>query len=194
MLFYYLEEGDSMKEIWKDIPGYEGLYQASNLGRIKSLDKVVFQKAKNNSVSKHIYKGKILKPILHDNGYNYVTLNYKIISVHKLIAKTYLQNNEKLPQINHKDGNKTNNNINNLEYCSASYNMKHAYKNNLINMYSERRKRSNNINIMKANIHNYKKIINNSTNQEHINVTKLKLRLLEAQLNREYGSSGKGDL
>ena len=51
------------KEIWKDIPGYEGLYQASNLGRIKSLDKVVFQKAKNNSVSKHIYKGKILKQI-----------------------------------------------------------------------------------------------------------------------------------
>ena len=182
------------KEIWKDIPGYEGLYQASNLGRIKSLDKVVFQKAKNNSVSKHIYKGKILKPILHDNGYNYVTLNYKIISVHKLIAKTYLENNEKLPQINHKDGNKTNNNINNLEYCSASYNMKHAYKNNLINMYSERRKRSNNINIMKANIHNYKKIINNSTNQEHINVTKLKLRLLEAQLSREYGASGKGEI
>ena len=72
--------------------------------------------------------------------------------------------------------------------------MKHAYKNNLINMYSERRKRSNNINIMKANIHNYKKIINNSTNQEHINVTKLKLRLLEAQLSREYGASGKGEI
>ena len=125
-------------EEWKDLgevegfEDYKGLYAISSLGRIKSLDKVVFQKAKNNSVSKHIYKGKILKPILHDNGYNYVTLNYKIISVHKLIAKTYLQNNEKLPQINHKDGNKTNNNINNLEYCSASYNMKHAYKNTVL--------------------------------------------------------------
>lgn len=146
------------EEIWKDMPGYEGLYQASNLGRIKSLDKVVFQKAKNNSTSKHIYKGKILKPILHDTGYNYVTLNCKNISVHRLVAKTFIPNMENKPFVNHIDGNKLNNNANNLEWCTAKENMQHAFENNLINNKTKLKKESELKNIKKATLSNYKKV------------------------------------
>lgn len=113
-----------MKEIWKDIPEYEGLYQVSNLGRIKSLERFIYKGHHNTE--------KILKQTKCKNGYYYVSLckdkKVKIIQVHRLVAITFLNNPDNLQIINHIDGNKENNNINNLEWCSYSHNEKEAYK------------------------------------------------------------------
>lgn len=102
-----------MEEIWKDIEGYEGLYQISNLGRVKSL--------KTN---------KILKYCISKTGYAYSSLTKnKIIkqkSVHRLVAKAFISNPDNLEEINHKDENKLNNNVNNLEWCSHKYNMNYG--------------------------------------------------------------------
>jgi ribosomal protein L19E len=108
-------------EIWKDIKGYEGLYQASNKGNIKSL-------IKRNG------KEVILKQAKDNSGYNIVTLcknkNKKTKTVHRLVALTFLENNKK--QVNHKDGNKNNNHLENLELVSAKENINHAIKNGLL--------------------------------------------------------------
>ena len=115
------------KEIWKDIPDYEGLYQASNLGRIKSLKRYV--------ITKHGYQlpviQKILKQITSNCGYKRVELNRngkgKLHSVHRLVAKTFLKDyNEKL-QVNHKNGIKSDNNVLNLEMVTAKENQIHSY-------------------------------------------------------------------
>lgn len=106
-----------MKEVWKDIQNYEGLYQVSNLGRIKS-----FRKS-----TKHRWEDEyILKPSLANNGYCQVTLydntvRHKFL-VHRLVAEAFLPNPNGYPQVNHKDENPLNNAANNLEWCTAEYN------------------------------------------------------------------------
>lgn len=118
---------ENNNEIWKDIPGLEGKYQASNLGNIKSLN-----------YGHHVGKVKILRPQLSIHGYYIIDLNYDYkhhnCSVHRLVAKTFLPNPDNLPQVNHKDENKLNNTVwinddgtvnvelSNLEWCSRSYN------------------------------------------------------------------------
>ena len=103
-----------MKEIWKDIEGYEGLYQVSNLGRVKSL---------GNNKSR---KEKILKLRKNNKGYNIACLYKnnvkKYYSVHRIVANTFLENPNNYPCVNHKDENPLNNSIYNLEYCSYKYN------------------------------------------------------------------------
>lgn len=111
------------KEIWKDIKGYERLYQISNYGNIKSLN------------YKRTGKEQILKQNINGRGYCYVNISinnkYKNILIHRAVAKTFIPtNNEKL-DINHKDGNKQNNRVENLEWCSRSQNIQHAYNNGL---------------------------------------------------------------
>ena len=107
-----------MEEVWKDIPLYEGLYQASNLGRIKSL-------RKNKIMSQQLNKYGYSIIILWKNGYK------KTIFVHRLIAMAFLKMSYKRRFVNHKDGNKLNNNVNNLEWCSTQENNVHAYKTGL---------------------------------------------------------------
>ena len=105
------------KEVWKDIKNYEGLYQVSNLGRIKSL--------------KH-GKERILKSFKEANGYLKICLCNnnvkKTFSIHKLVANTFLDNPKNHPVINHINGNKSDNRIINLEFCTYSYNSKQAYE------------------------------------------------------------------
>jgi hypothetical protein len=114
-----------MKEIWKDVPGYEGLYMASNLGRIKSLDMIL----KYKDGRKESHKGRILKLQCNRNGYYkavlYKKVNRKEFFVHRLILLSFYKH--KNLDCNHKDGNKKNNYLNNLEYCTRSENVQHAY-------------------------------------------------------------------
>lgn len=117
-------------EIWKDLPGNEGTYQISNLGRVKTLDRVI--KCGKN-IKKHIPE-KVMAIRSHA-GYKTVTIRIdsktKVCSIHRLVAKTFLPNPNNYKCVNHIDGNKENNAVNNLEWCNYSHNMKHAYRNGL---------------------------------------------------------------
>ena len=119
------------KEIWKDIPNYEGLYQISNFGKIRSLDAIINCKGAKN-IDRHLRKGKILKQVINTKGYYYVNLSKKSkvqnIRVHRLVALVFLDNPNSYRCINHIDGNKLNNNVANLEWCTYSHNLKEAYR------------------------------------------------------------------
>lgn len=109
------------KEIWKDIKGYEEIYQVSNLGNIKRM--------KTNKILKSLKHGKkeneYLMVVLSNNG------KEKMFYIHRLVAQTFIPNPNNLPQVNHKDGDKTNNFMENLEWCTISENQIHAIKNKL---------------------------------------------------------------
>ena len=102
-----------MAEIWKDIEGYEGLYQVSNKGQVKSL-----KRYRNNGNGKYLQKEKILKSYIGKNGYCIVDLykngKRKKCLLHRLVAEAFIYNPQNKPCINHIDCHKTNNNINNL--------------------------------------------------------------------------------
>lgn len=106
------------KEIWKDIKGYEGVYQVSNLGRVKSLDRIIY--CKNGT--KAYYKEKILKQSKQKNGYYRVTLSannkQKKHSIHRLVAQSFLKDYSNELEVNHIDGNPANNKLSNLEMIS----------------------------------------------------------------------------
>lgn len=112
-------------EIWKDIPGYEGYYQVSSMGRVKSLPRKVY-----NRGGFHISKEKILKQQLRKDKYFNVHLLKegveKIFFVHRLVALAFLSNPNHLPDINHKDENPSNNCVDNLEWCTEKYNMNYG--------------------------------------------------------------------
>ena len=109
-------------EEWKSIPGYEGLYEVSSYGRVRSLDRYVKVKSK----SYRLQKGKVLSLGINSYGYLQVFLccngKYKIITVHRLVALTFLPNPDNLPCVNHLDEDKTNNRVDNLEWCDHKYN------------------------------------------------------------------------
>ena len=101
-----------MEEIWKDIEGYEGLYQISTMGRVKSLRRNI-----------------ILRQGI-TNGYERVVLSTNNIpkgySIHRLVANAFIPNPDNLPQVNHKDENKANNRVDNLEWCTQKYNVNYG--------------------------------------------------------------------
>ena len=117
-------------EVWKDIEGYEGLYQVSDLGRVRSLDRVV-RGANAYSTDYTIrLKGRILNKGTALNGYQFVVLSkegkHKHATVHRLVAEAFIPNPDNLPEINHKDENKANNVVSNLEWCDRSYNVNYG--------------------------------------------------------------------
>lgn len=122
-----------MKEVWKDIPGFENLYQVSNFGNVKVLDRICNSAIKNNN--KVLRKGKILKQY-NKRGYLQVSLSKNnkryYFSVHRLVAMTFIPNPNNLPQINHKDENTLNNCIENLEWCTPKYNCNYGTRNSRI--------------------------------------------------------------
>lgn len=128
-------------EIWKDIPDYEGSYQASTLGRIKSLPRSV-----NRNGSLLPVRGCIKKGAPNHKGYLLVVLKNSKTgigkAIHRWVALTFIPNPLNLPQVNHKDGDKLNNRVDNLEWCTASYNMKHAYDTGLANKKGERQEQA----------------------------------------------------
>lgn len=116
-----------MEEIWKDILGYEGMYQVSNTGQVRSLDREISQLNRWGSYSHKTLKGRILSSSSDDDGYTTVALSKggqtKYCLVHRLVAQAFLPNPDNLPQVNHKDEHPCNNNVNNLEWCTSEYNM-----------------------------------------------------------------------
>ena len=113
-----------MNEIWRDIQGYEGIYMVSNQGNVLSV----------NFGSMHSGKPKVMKLSKSSSGYLHVQLYKngvaKTLLVHTLVANAFIPNPDCLPEVNHKDGDKTNNTVSNLEWVTKSQNTIHAIKNN----------------------------------------------------------------
>ena len=107
--------GIMKKEYWKPVVEYEGLYEVSNWGRVKSLK---------------FGKERILKQGKYKYGYLYVVLSkngiLKAFKVHRLVAEAFIDNPDNLPCVNHKDENKLNNNVDNLEWCTHEYNINYG--------------------------------------------------------------------
>ena len=103
-------------EKWRDIPGYEGFYQVSDLGNIRSIR---FNKIRNmKSWDSHGYRA--VELCMNNNRYT--------VGIHRLVALTFIPNPENKPEVNHKDRNKSNNNVENLEWVTQSENVAHAYR------------------------------------------------------------------
>ena len=121
-----------LKKEWKEIKGYEGKYIISNYGEIISLPRY----KENRGKFQYVEPKEICRYVNKKNGYVYVQLwnnaTYKNIRLHKLVAENFIENKEGKEQINHIDGNKKNNKVNNLEWCTCKENIQHAYKIGLI--------------------------------------------------------------
>jgi hypothetical protein len=121
-------------EVWRDVVGYEGLYQVSNLGRVKSLDRT-FTDAEGKTCTR---RGKVLKQSLKRDGYLHVTLYgenaRKTCSVHRLVAMAFFDVDANRHYVDHIDGDKTNNNANNLRWCTPSENTNYAIERGTIRL------------------------------------------------------------
>lgn len=115
-----------MEEVWKDINGYDGVYQVSNLGRIRTKDRMLKREYHNG----YVRKGQLIK--MHEDKDGYLRVNLykngkpKTGLIHRLVAQTFIPNPNNLPQVNHKNLNKQDNRIENLEWISLEDNIKHA--------------------------------------------------------------------
>ena len=120
-------------EVWKPIENYPN-YQVSNFGNVKSKER--YTKARKEQIIHR--KERLLKQLTDSKGYLYVRLyndkGFKNIKVHRLVANSFLENPNNLPQVNHIDGNKQNNNVFNLEFCTGLDNIRHSIKNGLVDL------------------------------------------------------------
>ena len=127
------------QEIWRDIAEYEGIYQVSNIGNVRSLDRTI----KGNLKVEHRIKGRILRQIIDHNGYSNVCLlkngDGKTMRVHRLVANAFIPNTDNKPQVNHIDGVKTNNKVENLEWVTNQENIIHAHRTGLAKITEKQR-------------------------------------------------------
>lgn len=176
-----------MGEYWCDIEGFKGLYQVSDLGRVKSLDRVIIDK---NGIS-YRNKSQILKPWNDGNGYMIVDLRKeglrKTAKVHRLVAEAFIPNTLEKPQVNHIDGNKENNCLTNLEWCTSSENIKHAFKTGLMKVRENSGRKKEPV----LQIKNGKVINQFSTLSEAERVTKTSRQNIRSVLNGKRKSANK---
>jgi hypothetical protein len=141
------------EELWADIPGYENKYRVSNYGRIISL-------SRRDSIGRNLQE-KFLKPQLDGKSYYFVALwnnnSYKQYGIHQLVMLAFVGGYPYGTEINHKDGRKTNNNLDNLEYVTPSQNKQHAWDNGL-SKTTDKKIRSSINNIRKASESNKKMV------------------------------------
>lgn len=125
-----------IEEVWKDVVGFNGIYQVSNLGNVKSITRIL--KTKRNRWGqadvKRTIKGRFLPVFDNGHGYKLVVLSLgnnktKKYYIHRLVATAFIPNPSNLPEVNHIDLNKSNNCVENLEWCCRKYNIQHAIKN-----------------------------------------------------------------
>ncbi|KAA6303154.1 MAG: hypothetical protein EZS26_000757 [Candidatus Ordinivivax streblomastigis] len=139
-------------ENWKDIPGYEGLYQVSNLGKIRSLDRLVNNQ--QNGIAQRLIKGRVLKSYSGGAGYLYVTISINQIKkkylVHRLVMLSFI--GDKNLTVNHINEVKTDNRLINLEYCTQKDNCNKGTRNIKL---SDLQKRINSENLRKRNNRGY---------------------------------------
>lgn len=116
---------------WRDIEGYEECYQVSDLGEVRSLTRVRPLRSRSGSMTVKVFQGCLMKTGINNSGYELAYLcknsKRKALTVHRLVAKAFIPNPSDLPEVNHKDGDKLNNRVSNLEWSSISDNRKHAY-------------------------------------------------------------------
>lgn len=148
-----------MIEIWKPVLGYEGYYIVSNIGRIASVNRYV----KNKAGGMTLIKGQMLKPQTSLKGYKTITLHKrckpKTFQIHRLVAVAFIENPLNLPQVNHKDTDKSNNTVSNLEWITNYDNMQHAIRNNCFGEFTDAQLYSVKKNLEKAVSKRKKKVV-----------------------------------
>ena len=114
-------------EIWKDVDGYGGFYEVSNLGRVRSKERITEIQSychitRKPRILKGQFNGSYYRVVMSHNG------KYRQVMIHRLVAETFIPNPDNLPEVNHKDEDKTNNNVSNLEWCTRLYNVNYGTK------------------------------------------------------------------
>jgi hypothetical protein len=127
-----------IEEIWKDIKGYDGFYQVSNYGNVKSLDRTIYKKDGNTEFR----KGQLMQKVIDKDGYYVVGLrrpdkSKKSYRVNQLVALAFIDNPDNYDQTNHKDENRLNNYVYNLEWCTSKYNNNYGTRNEKLTTYDK---------------------------------------------------------